>query len=564
MSIFNSVADLRLSTLKAGDHVETRSYYADTPIDTVGAASYLVVKQADFGGAPDDVGNILLFNGNVAQLIVDSDLKAAQWGLKKSAIGAVGFDNSANLQALVDYASLTGSVISFEAGRYYLNTGVTIPTNNDGTGINSVIFQGAGRTRTEIFTDQTINMITHNDYFVMRDLFLAQRGEDGGTKYTGSALYSTGQVRFCDFDNVNIWWFKFGTIWRFSLWNNFSNMSYNGNLCGIKLARNDDMEDQDNPSPPGTWNAGDGWFHNQNTFNTILFNGDKESNGGRGEIGFWGAVQGTDFSNITCQNYERSGAIPNETIPLGQVSTCMEIQGGGPTSAQTFNNKLDDYYIERSFKGLKVVNNRRLTINSWFSQGQAGGENLLEVDTSDVTIRGQTGQTPGFTNGVYATDSNITLDKPLAASGTTRVLNNSYLSENGIPIPDTVKNVTVTASAGTGGGSLTLLPDADVLAYTRQGSSVVVTGRVAVDTVASLTGDFFNIDGLPFAPSNEPDNSGNAAVSITYFPAGGGTLTVPGLIVENSTSIRVYYDGATVAAGDEIHVSATYLSSKTS
>lgn len=564
MSIFNSVADLRLSTLKAGDHVETRSYYADSGIDIVGAATYLVVTQADFGGTPDDVGNILLFNGNVAQLIVDSSLEAAQWGLKKSAIGAVGFDNSTNLQALVDYASSTGSVINFEAGRYYLNTGITIPTPNDGTGINSVIFQGAGRTRTEIFTDQTINMITHNDYFVMRDLFLAQRGEDGGTKYTGSALYSSGQVRFCNFDNVNIWWFKFGTIWRLSLWNTFKSMSYNGNLCGIKLARNDNMEDQDNPSPAGAWNTGTGWFHNQNTFDTIVFNGDKESSGGRGEIGFWGAVQGSNFTNITAQNYERSGAIPNQTIPLGQVSTCMEIVGGGPGSSNTFNNMLNDYYIERSFKGLKIVDNKRLTINSWFSQGQAGGENLLEAENSDITVRGQTGQTPGFTNGIYATDSNITFDKPLVASGTARVLNNSFLSENAIPIPENVKNVTVTASAGTGGGSLTLLPDADVLAYTRQGSSVVVTGRVDVDSVTGLTGEFFNIDGLPFAPSNEPDNSGNAAVSITYFPAGGGTLSVPGLIVENSTSIRVYYDGATVAVGDEIHISATYLSSRIS
>lgn len=565
MSIFEQVrggttGNLVDANLAVENRPKTKGYHSP---DEGGGADYVIKSPTDptLPVVIDEISYITIANGNIAQLIVTEPLKPPQWGLKKSDIDEVGFDNSSNLQALVDYASTTGSVINFETGRYYLASGITIPSVNDGTGINAVIFQGAGRTRTELFTDQDINMITHVDYFSMRDLFLAQRGEDGVTKFTGSGLYSAGQVRFCTFTNVNVWWFKFGTIWRFSLWCKFTNMAYNGNLCGIKLARNDDIEDQDNPSPPGFWNQSNGWFHNTNTFDTITFNGDQESAGGRGEIGFWGAVENNVFINITAQNYERDGTIPNQTIPLGQVSTCVQIEGGGATSSTSKGNSITGLYMERSFKGLKVANVDVLNINQWFTQGQAGGENLLECDDSAITVNGQINQSAGWSADIVATDSTVTFDAPLQSSGGSggRSLTNSFFSETGVRMNPTIKTTSVTMSPGTGGGTITIDTANDLLGYSRLGQQVTVTGRVDVDSVSGATGIFFNIDGLPFSTANISERAGNAAASVTHFTSGGTATNPPAIIVESSTSLRVYMDASTVAAGDQIYLSASYL-----
>ncbi len=195
---------------------------------------------------------------------------------------------------------------------------VNIPSvDSGGLGQNGVSFIGSGRKATELFTDQDIDLFTHLDRLVVRDLSVVQRSASAN-KWKGVAFRSNGQCRFCIFENVEIWWFKFGNLQRFSLWNSYRDIYYIANVCGIKLARSDDMENQTNPSPAGVWNASDGWFHNQNTFDNILFNGGKESSGGMGEIGFWGAVQGNAFNNITAQNYERTGSHVNITIPLGK------------------------------------------------------------------------------------------------------------------------------------------------------------------------------------------------------------------------------------------------------
>ena len=116
-------------------------------------------------------------------------------------------------------------------------------------------------------------------------------------------------------------------------------------------------------------------------------------------------------------------------------------------------------------------------------------------------------------------------------------------------------------SAGSGGGTITIDTAADQLAYTRQGQEVTVTGRIDVLSVSALTGTWINIDGLPFSPANLTERAGNAAVNVTYFVTGGGAVTsVGGIILESSTSIRVYMDASTILAGDSIYVSATYLS----
>lgn len=366
---------------------------------------------------------------------IEEVIKPRQWGARAEEIGAVtGFDNSPVTQAIADHVTANGGAeVDWQNGAYYFASTVNIPSvDSGGLGQNGIKFKGVGRKTTELFTDQDIDMFTHADRLVVRDLSVVQRGTTN--KFKGVAFRANGQCRFCIFENVEIWWFKFGNLQRFSLWNSYRDVYYVANVCGIKLARSDDMENQDNPSPSGSWNAGDGWFHNQNTFQNILFNGGKESDGGVGEIGFWGACMGCTFDNITAQNYERPGTHVNQTIPLGQVSTGMEIVGGGPSSTDSFNNVLINYYVERTFKALKTVDLRKLNIFGFFAQGQAGGERLIDADNSKIIISGHTAQSAGFTTRLYLRNNSVVIsDGQIVASGATDDIEaGSFFSPYGI------------------------------------------------------------------------------------------------------------------------------------
>ena len=358
-----------------------------------------------------------------------------QWGAISSPVGATsGFNNSPVFTAIANHVtSISGGTMDLGDGRFYVATNVNIPIVDNGFGQHGIAIQGRGRIASEIFTDQDIDVFTHADRFRINAVSVRQLSPVTNA-HKGVAFRSNGQCRFCEFSDVEIWSFKFGNLQRFSLWNSYSNVYYVDNSCGVKLARSADMEDQTNPSPDGSWNAGDGWFHNQNYFQNVVFNGGLQSNGGMGEIGFWGAAQGCTFENVTCQNYERPGTHVNTTIPLDQVSTGMEIVGGGPSSSNTFNNVITNYYVERTFKALKLVDNRKMSIDGWFIQGQSGGENMLEVDNSIVNITGQTGQTQGFSTRIKATGNSVIIsDGELVAPGATDdIESGSYYNPNGI------------------------------------------------------------------------------------------------------------------------------------
>lgn len=421
---------------------------------TGGAATWLTVLASTVTasvGSPG-IGNIVLSTGGQSPALafvlrdvkypgatnIEEFINPRAWGAESTAVGPTsGFDNSPVAQLITTHATTNASgMIHWGNGRFYFASVVNIPTVNDGLGTNGITFQGAARNSTELFTDKNIDMFTHLDNFCVKDLTIIQRGADGVTKHTGVAFRANAQCRFCRFENLAIFFFKFGHLQRYSLWNYYKNISWNGNLCGVKLARFNDMEDQTNPGAVGPWNRSDldGWFHNDNTFNTCVFNGEQESAGGRGEIGFWGAISSNIFINVTAQNYERDGSVPNETIPIGQVSTGFEIVGGGPTSGNSFTNVMINTYIERTFKGIKIVDIRRLDIQGFFVQGQAGGETMMEIDNSKVMLSGQTGQTVGFTNAFDLTNNSVLIsDGEVVASGAAQVIEaGSFYSPFGI------------------------------------------------------------------------------------------------------------------------------------
>lgn len=493
-------------------------------------------------------------------LKIQEMIKPKQWGAQSVALGSLtGFDNSPVTQAIADHVTTQASGdVHWGNGAFYFASNVDIPNTDAGLGDNGIVFRGTGRKTTELFTDQDIDMFTHSDRLVVRDLSVVQRSAVTN-KHKGVAFRANGQCRFCIFENVEIWWFKFGNLQRFSLWNSYRDIYYVDNSCGIKLARNNDMEDQTNPSPVGAWNAGDGWFHNQNTFSNILFNGGKETDGGKGEVGFWGAIQGNSFDNITAQNYERTGGHVNTTIPLGQVSTGMEIQGGGPSSTKSFGNALRNYYNERTFKALKVVDCAALSIDTWFVQGQAGGETMLEASNSHITIRGQDGQTAGFTNSVDLTNnSNVTFDKVIKASGAVQLVEaGSVLSQNGVPNSQSFPLFTTTIGTETS-GTITLEAAEDQLTYKRVDDMVFITGRFDIASVSSPIGNFIEVENIPFNVAQLGERAGNGAGSCTAFISG-VPASLPVLVNENLQVIRIYIDASTISTNDSFYLTMVYL-----
>ncbi len=541
-------------------------------------AKFTVVTISSLGGSPlSGFEELELTNNPTKALILTSVLNdskkpliLAQWGGKKSDIGdnTIGFDNSEVFQYMITYAKENAiSVIKVWGGRYKVNTGIVAPNSNDGLGETTVTIQGSGENSTEIFTTTNIDIFTHGKFFNLFDLSIANRGLDGLTKYTGTATRCNGESWKCRTERVTFWWFKIAQVKRYSLWDSYRDLTYNGNLCGIKLARVSDMFDQTNPGAVGPWNRGDldGWFHNKNTFDNIVFNGDKESSGGRGEIGFWGATEGCTFKNVTAQNYERDGTIPNQTIPLGQASTGIQLEGGGLTSTASQDNTITSMYFERTFNALKVTDQKALVINGLFTQGQAGGNILLDATRSTVNVTGQTNQSAGWNGGdIVAVDSNITFDKVIQSAGgaSSRSLTNSYLSENGVPIQTVIRTSEVTITPEfTGSLSITVKTDADEIAYERIGNYVPFTGRVDVDSVTgtSASSTYIEIGGMPFSVGNATQRAGNASVNVTVFNGVNGTEMVPAILLENATAIRVFVVPSTMTGNEQFYISGHYF-----
>lgn len=73
------VANLKLCQINAGNFVKTRGYYAE---GDGGEATYLVKTAAEFGRTPDNFGDHLLPNGNIAELQVSGWVSAKAYGLK--------------------------------------------------------------------------------------------------------------------------------------------------------------------------------------------------------------------------------------------------------------------------------------------------------------------------------------------------------------------------------------------------------------------------------------------------------------------------------------------------
>lgn len=310
-----------------------------------------------------------------------------------------------------------GHGVSYVASSTIIPSPLQSPFNQQ----NGIEISGVARAYSRVTTDQDIDVFIHRERINAHSFTVDQAGTAG----TGVAFRADGQTRLASFYDLNIWFFKYGFLQRFSIWMSYRDLYLSDNTCAIRLARADNMEDQTNPSAPGFWNQIPGWFHNQITFDDIFCNG--------GEVGIWASAMGVTYNNVTCQGQLTDGTT-NSVLPVGQKGTGMWLEGGGAGSSDAFPSTIISYYNENTKRPLKVTNVRRLNIIGWFVQGVIGGGAMLEVDDSKVHISGQSGQDPGFTNRLLLTNNSVVVsDGELIASGASDSIEaGSIYNANGI------------------------------------------------------------------------------------------------------------------------------------
>jgi hypothetical protein len=194
------------------------------------------------------------------------------------------------------------------------------------------------------------------------------------------------------FEDLEVHGFKFGLLWRYSTHNAVRNVRMYNVACGVRLARHADtitnIGDQTNPIAVGAWNqpAQNGWYHNQNTFDTMLFQ--------FGEVGIWGSPHGNTFINITAQIQDQDGT-SNVALPVGQEGTGFFLEGGGFNTVTAGSFLIGNRYI------IKTVGTTDFTLIGAGSAVSAGSfivgdtYTILTAGTTDFTLIGADDSNPG-------------------------------------------------------------------------------------------------------------------------------------------------------------------------
>jgi len=336
-------------------------------------------------------------------------------------------ETSSHIQAAIDEANTGGKgVVYFPAGTYLVNTELNCAVGFPGSGLTLL---GADGYQSVISCSSNIVVFRHVERFTAKRLRLVQTGGTIGAAFATPNYRVTTHALF---EDLEISSFKFGLLWRYSTHNAVRNVRMYSVACGVRLARHADtitnIGDQTNPIAAGAWNqpTQNGWYHNQNTFDTMLFQG--------GEVGIWGSPHGNTFINITAQQQDGDGT-SNVALPSGQEGTGFFLEGGGDNTVLTkrgWQNSLINCYTERCKQPIVVRDLRGLTIDGFFAQGGLLGNkytNFIDAENSTLHLANCTGL-DYFTNCLKVTNCKVDSRTSLPGSGGILYLRNSnYVSD---------------------------------------------------------------------------------------------------------------------------------------
>jgi hypothetical protein len=338
-----------------------------------------------------------------------------------------GTETSSHIQAAINEANTGGKgVVYFPAGTYLVNTEINCTVGFPGNGLTLL---GADGYQTVISCSSNIVVFRHVERFTVKRLRMAQTG---GTQGAAFATPDDRVTTHSLFEDLEISGFKFGLLWRYSTHNAVRNVRMYNVACGVRLARHADtvtnIGDQTNPIAAGAWNqpAQNGWYQNQNTFDTMLFQG--------GEVGIWGSPHGNTFINITAQQQDGDGT-SNVALPSGQEGTGFFLEGGGDNTVLTkkgWQNTLINCYTEVCKQPIVVRDLRGLTIDGFFAQGGTLGNkftNFIDAENAKLHLTNCTGL-DYFTNCLKALNCNVDSRTTLPGSGGILYLrDSSYVSD---------------------------------------------------------------------------------------------------------------------------------------
>lgn len=109
-------------------------------------------------------------------------------------------------------------------------------------------------------------------------------------------------------------------------------------------------------------------------------------------------------------------------------------------------------------------------------------------------------------------------------------------------------------------GSITVDTSNDTLSYTKIGRQVTIIGQVNVSSVSSPVGTYISLSNLPFTSADLSELAGRAGNATSFYDDSAGTVTTQGnIMLENTTTLRIYMTAANVAASDAFIFSFSYF-----
>lgn len=320
----------------------------------------------------------------VLQLESPKTIIPEQFGAKGFDGVTPGFDNGAVLTAIVNYAKTLGGATVRVNDHYFTTSQIDLRSQNNAAGL--IKFQGIGKVRCGFYTNVDIELIKISSNTFFSDMGIIQLAAG----HIGIAISTTltNQMSRCNFERMNISNWMYGTWTRYSIWNNWTEVFFNDNLCGVKFSRNNDPYDPTDPEPTGGWNSGsNGWFQNVNSFTNCMFE--------NGEFGFYGCPMNTTFTSCTAQRQREN--VTGRIKPTPFPATGFYIQSGSNTfgTRRGWQNSFIQCYVEFTQLPFFIQNQRGCLLDGCFVQGGSQSTPYptpVHVDGSIVRIRGMVGQ----------------------------------------------------------------------------------------------------------------------------------------------------------------------------
>ncbi|HFQ5370442.1 TPA: phage tail protein [Vibrio vulnificus] len=315
------------------------------------------------------------------------DEKETEWyrpGLYDvSSFGDVSGDSDEAFKETRDLMLSEGGGKMFMPSAKYTVSSPVIPDQTDTAG--KFIVEGESQNTTTIETDKPIDVIVSRERLTMSRVKLSNTHEDKVGR--GVTTNDTKQSAVSIHRDSTIQGFRFGVWHRYSIWNEYRNLTLSDNTCGIRLSRHAYQIDNSNPAPTSGWNSwADGWFHNAIVMDNVYCQG--------GEVGIWGAPMCATFISCTTQG-QRADGVNNDVLPDGVHGTGILLDCGSDTRRDGWNNTVISHYCEFSDVAIHAIGQKYVGIDGLFMQGgspSSKAKSILVSDNSKIMARGVVGQ----------------------------------------------------------------------------------------------------------------------------------------------------------------------------